>query len=183
MAKYEGQLKAYEDLEKQASSILSRANSEMIKHEGLQFKDDAGNNVTMKDFKVAKEYLNALRNTDTSNMSQSQLLAHTTKINRLQNSVAKTEKLAEQAYVDAVNNGIVSDIQTKSMIDGMNQTFATYEKQGITPVESAKNPNQNVTSASSGAGVKDIKDSYANAKSIVTNSEDYQRALANKKAK
>lgn len=181
MQKYESQLKAYEDLEKQASSILSRANSEMVKHEGIAFKDDAGNNVTMKDFKVAKEYLNALRGKDTSNMSQSQLIAHTNEINRLQNSVGKTEKLAEQAYVDAVNNGAIDDIQTQSMLNGLNQTFDTYVKQGVTPVDSAKNPGSSVTRASNGSGVKDIKDSYANAKAVVVNSEEYQQAVANKK--
>ena len=183
MKKYEAQLKAYEDLEKQAGAILSRANGEMIKHESIQFKDNAGNDITMKDFKVAKEYLSALRNTDTSNMTQTELIAHTNEINRLQNSVAKTEKLAEQAYVDAVNSGAIRDVQTTNMVNGMNQTFDTYVKQGVVPVESAANPGSQVGRAATGAGVKDIKDSYADAKAVVVNSADYQQAVVNKKAK
>lgn len=149
MKKLNDKRKQIDGVQKQLSSILSRANSEMIKHESLQFQDDAGNNVTMKDFKVAKEYLNALRNTDTSNMTQSQLLAHTTEINRLQNSVAKTEKLAEQAYVDAVSNGkITDDVQTTAMIDGVRNSISRSNVSEIRAID-----------ISSGAAIKKSKDS------------------------
>ena len=172
MAQYDGKIKAYDDVKKQASSILSRANGEMIKYESLSFQDDAGNSVTMKDFKVSKEYLTALRNTDTSNMSQSQLLAHTNEINRLQNSISKTEKLAEQAYIDAVTNGTINDEQITAMVSGLKNSISTSSDEEVTRV-----------GVTNGASIKKIKDNMETASVKITNSEEYQRALANKKQK
>lgn len=172
LAGFDSQIKQYSDIEKGASSILSRANSEMIKYENLAFKDNAGNNVTMKDFKVAKEYLSSLRATDTSQMSSSQLQAHVSEINRLQGSIAKTEKLAEQAYVDSVIAGDIKDVQTSSLIEGLNNIIRTSTD------DTAKSQ-----SVETGASIKAAKDAMADAKASVENSVKYQRAQANKKQK
>lgn len=205
MKKFEGQLKAYEDLEKQAGAILSRANGEMIKYEkytdingdkqDVKFADMNGNTITMAQFKEAKEKLGILRNTTISRSDymnndgvfdqdayDDAIERHASTVNQLQTYVGKTEKLAEQAFVDNVMAGIIDDVQTKEMFKGLNQTFETYEKQGI-HVPSDENGNPIVTKATSGAGVKNIKDKYADERSTVINSADYQQAMANKKQK
>lgn len=169
---FESQIKQYNDIENGAKNILSRANAEMIKYENIAFKDSSGNNVTMRDFKVAKEYLSSLRNTDTSQMTSSQLQTHVSEINRLQNSIAKTEKLAEQAYVDSVINGSITDAQTTALIEGLSNT-----------IKRSTDSTAKAQDTSSGAAIKAAKDAMADAKVTVENSAGYQRAQANKKQK
>lgn len=176
MEKFDNEIKQYEDVEKQASAILSRANGEMIKNEKIKFKDDAGNTVTMRDFKVAKEYLSALRNADTSHMTDSELISHTEEINRLQNSIAKTEKLAEQAYIDAVLSNDptvhVNDDQITAMVSGLKNTISSSSNETISTIL-----------VTNGKSIKDIKDTMGTEKVKTTNSDEYKRAVANKKSK
>lgn len=169
---FESQIKQYGDIESAASSVLSRANSEMIKYENIAFKDNAGNNVTMRDFKMAKEYLASLRGMDTSHMTDSQLQAHVAQINDLQTSIAKTEKLAEQAYIDEVVSGNIKDVQTTSLISGLKNV-----------ISSSTDTIAHSQSVSNGASVKAVKDAMADAKSQVQNSSEYKTSVANKKQK
>lgn len=177
-----------ESAQKQASAILSRANSEMIKYENLQFQDDAGNAVTMKDFKVAKEYLNALRNRDTSRMSDAELLTHTEEINRLQNSVGKTEKNAEQAYVTAIQQGTLDKVDAAGnvVLDALGNAVKVQDSELMSMIGGLKNTASRSSVAevraidtSNGAAIKNAKDTMSVHLADVNKQINDKQALSN----
>ena len=63
MKKLEEKRNKIAEVQKQASEIMSRANSEMVKNEGMFFVDNKQKTIRMADFKAAKEKLGILRNT------------------------------------------------------------------------------------------------------------------------
>lgn len=171
LSHYDSQINQYTDIEKRASDILSRANGEMIKH-NFNFNDSAGNQIDMNDFKASKERLTLLRNQDTSHMNDAQRDAHARLISDTQTYVAKTEKLAEQAFVDQVQSGSIIDAQTTAMLSGLS-----------TAISNATDDIVKAQSTSSGSAVKAAKDAMGDAIKNVQNSDGYQRAQANKKQK
>lgn len=171
LSHYDSQINQYSDIEKRASDILSRANGEMIKH-NFNFNDSNGNSIDMNAFKASKEKLTLLRNQDTSAMTDAQRDAHAKLISDTQTYISKTEKLAEQAFVDQVQSGVIIDAQTTDMLSGL-----------TTAISNSTEDIVKSQSASSGAAVKSAKDNMGNAIKHVQNSAGYQRAQANKKQK
>ena len=191
MAEFETELKQYDDFEKQAGNILNRASSEMIKYGDLSLS----NGLTMAAHKREKERLTALENTDTSQMTSAELFRHTDELSRLRDRVNINDKKFANAYIDAVmtgktlhkadgssvNMGDVNDTgrdnQTVSMVQGLENTISTSSNKTINGI-SLRDTNGNFN-----GNIKGAKDSISDKKVEVTNSEGYQRALANKKAK
>lgn len=170
LEKYEKQMKEYGEISQKANQIFDRAGSEMIKHDGIKFKDDAGNDVTMADFKNAKEYLESLRSLDTSTMSDAERIKHVKKINQLQASVGKTEKFAKQAYVDEVLNGSITDEETRLKVMGL--------KNDVTRSTDNKVNSHKVVD---GDSIKTLSEDMDIAKAEVENDENYKRLIINKK--
>lgn len=191
MTEFETELKQYDDFEKQAGNILNRASSEMIKYGDLSLS----NGLTMAAHKREKERLTALENTDTSQMTSAELFRHTDELSRLRDRVNINDKKFANAYIDAVmtgktlhkadgssvNMGDVNDTgrdnQTVSMVQGLENTISTSSNKTINGI-SLRDTNGNFN-----GNIKGAKDSISDKKVEVTNSEGYQRALANKKAK
>lgn len=191
---YDAQLKEYDNIVSSIDSMLKKANSEMIKYDHLEFKDNAGNHVTMADFKNAKEYLSSLRGKDTSHMNAAELADHVKEINRMQTNVSMTEKLAEQAFIDAVRTGHFTDVH------GVSQEFRKINDDGslgdvITDVEITStyaNVQRTVASSSDATvrtidtttanGMKKGKDALTEQKATVKNSRDYEAAMARRDA-
>lgn len=171
LSHYDTQISQFGDVESKASNILKRANSEMIKY-NYSFKGSDGNDTNMNDFKAKKEYLNLLRGQDTSKMNDAQREAHAKLISDTQTYISKTEKLAEQAFVDNVIGGTISDEQITSMIAGLSNTIQTASDELVKAQD-----------VSTGAAIKATKDAMGTAKVNVQNDKNYQQAQANKKQK
>jgi hypothetical protein len=171
LSHYDTQISQFGDVESKASNILKRANSEMIKY-NYSFKGSDGNYTNMNDFKAKKEYLNLLRGQDTSKMNDAQREAHAKLISDTQTYISKTEKLAEQAFVDNVIGGTISDEQITSMIAGLSNTIQTASDELVKAQD-----------VSTGAAIKATKDAMGTAKVNVQNDKNYQQAQANKKQK
>lgn len=131
MKKLEDKRKKLDDVQKQAAAILSRADSEMIKHESMTFTDAKGNMISMRDYKEAKERLALLRNNNISRKDyasdadyQTAVANHASLVNDLQTYVAKTQKEGQKAYVTAVMSGAINDEQTTNNVKGLQNTVS-----------------------------------------------------------
>ena len=162
-------IKTYLNLVKEADLVFKKANSEMVKYDGLLFKDNTGNNVTMKDFRKVKEYLFSLKARNISRLSAIQLRDYLNEIDSLRANIAKTEEFAEQAFVDTVKNGIYNDAEITARLSYIERAI----KDSIDPVIKA----QNVTT---GKHLRKTKDNLANAAVTMEYSEDTIRARASR---
>ena len=169
--RFDAQIKEYDSIIDNIDSMMKHANGEMIKHEELRFNDTNNSNISIGDFKVAKERLAALRNMDTSQMTSNQLNDHAKRINTLQTYIAKNEKLAEQAFVDAVSNGTYSDAEITARLDNIQRI-----------VSSSSDATVRAINTSTGAGLKAGKDSVSDEKVRTQNSREFQAAQARKNA-
>jgi len=175
--RYDKQVKEYDDVINLVDTMMNRANKEMIKYDNLQLKDSDGNWVDMHHFKVEKERLTALRGRDTSKMSSDQLKEHLNEITKLQAYVGITEKKAEQAYVDAVNNNtlrknngdLATDVEIKTTYDKTVKVVSTSSDATVRSID-----------VSTGGGLAQGKLDVSGAKATVTNSDDYRSAQARK---
>lgn len=169
--KFDEQIKEYDSIFGNIDAIMKKANSEMIKNESLSFTDSNGNSTNMRNFKVNKERLAALRNMDTSQMSSSQLDSHTATINDLQTYIAKSEKLAEQAFVDNVKSGTIKDAEISARLENVQKAISSSSDEVVRRID-----------VGSGKGLKDGKDAVSDAKIKTQQSAEYQRAQAKKAA-
>ena len=169
--KFDERIKEYDSVFGNIEAIMKKANSEMIKNEGLTFTDSNGTSTSMRDFKVNKERLSALRNMDTSHMSAAQLDSHTATINDLQTYIAKSEKLAEQAFVDSVKSGSIKDAEISARLENVQKTISSSSDEVVRRID-----------VSSGKGLKDGKDAVSDAKIKTQQSSEYQRAQTKKAA-
>ena len=165
--KMDKSIKDYESLAGNIESIFKRANSEMRKA-NFTFNDMDGATIDMNQFKQQEEKLNALKNMDTSRMSVADLDNHTKEIVRLSQYIGKTEKLAEQAFVDKTRAREFGD-KTDAQIYAQ---LANVEK----AVSSSTDAIIRSVNTTTGAGLKDGKDAVTNEKVKVQNSEEYVRA-------
>ncbi len=161
MKKLEEKRNKIAEVQKQASEIMSRANSEMVKNEGMVFVDNNQKTIRMADFKAAKEKLGILRNTTISRSDymtngvfnqaayDSAVEQHARAVNDLQTYVGKTEKLAEKAYIDEVKAGRIDDEKMEFMVNGLENTIARSSIDEIREVD-----------VSNGSSIKNIKDTF-----------------------
>lgn len=159
MKKLNEKRKKIEDVQKQASAIMSRAASEMIKYKDLKIEltDSAGHvtgEMTMEEFQIRKQELEMLKQKDTSTMSEAERRSHAEEIVKKTNEYAGYEKAFANDYVDAViNNRTVTkndgssvsglgneDQQTKNYITGLQNTVSRSSVAEIrdTPVNGGK---------------------------------------------
>ena len=165
----DARIKEYDQITTNIDDMLKRANGEMIKYEDIAFEDSNHGNITMRDFKISKERLNTMRQMDTSNMSAAELNSHLAALNDLQTYIGKTEKLAEQAYINEVNNPSkytgsrqIIDATITAKLENVQQIVST----------SADSVVRNID-AKTGAGLKAGKDSVMDEKVKLQNSSEY----------
>ena len=184
LQKLDDEIKAYESFVKEADALFSRSNSEMIKHD-YNFADTNGNNISMAQFKAEKERLNILRNKKievqrNAGESDAQYNArvaqaeanHASEVSRLNDYINKTEKKAEQAYVNEVRAGNITDGNITSTVEKMEQILK----------ENSNYEGFDGVSVSNGANIKAAKDSLSTKKTEVQNSGKYTAAQANQQA-
>lgn len=184
LQKLDDEIQAYEDFGKEAEALFSRANGEMIKH-NYNFADTNGNTIDMTKFKAEKERLNILRNKKIEvarNAGEADSVysarvaaaeaAHASELASLNDYINKTEKKAEQAYVNEVMAGHITDGNITATVGKMEQIInenSSYEGfQGV--------------SVSDGANIKAAKDSLSTKKAEVQKSDRYTAAKANQQA-
>lgn len=168
---FEKQIKEFDSITTNIDSIFTKAGKEMIKHEEMQFKDSKGDSTNMREFKLQQQLLESLKSKDTSGMSESELRNHLEKLNDTQTYVAKTEKLAQQAFVDSVKSGVYSDAEISARLDNVTQTVTRSTNTIVRGI--------NVTT---GAGLKDGNDAVSDEKIRVQSSDEYRRAQNRKNA-
>lgn len=184
LQKMDDEIKAYEDFGKEAGDLFTRANGEMIKH-NYGFTDSNGNRIDMRHFKAEKERLNILRNKkldvvrqagesdiDYQNRVSAAETAHAQEVSNLNDWINKTEKKAEQAYIDEVKAGRITDGDITATLGKMQQIVSensSYE--GFAGVN-----------ISSGADIKAAKDSLSTKKNEVQKSDKYNVAKADQQA-
>lgn len=166
--KIDKEIKEYDTVTTDIDTIFKRANSEMIKN-NFNFADSNGNATSMDWFKREKERLNILRNMDVSGMSQQQQANHAKTVNDLQTYISKTEKLAEQAYVDEVVSGYITDVELSSYMASLQRYVSVSNNNTVKSLD-----------VSSGNGLKKSKDAVSNAKVVVSTSSDTATAKANR---
>lgn len=129
MKKLEDKRQKIADVQKQASDIMSRAGSEMMKYDSMSFIDSNGNSINISQLKAEKERLEILRNSgvqrrDYTNDTDYQRAVKTRsqELAALQTYINKTEKEAAKTYVDqAVSLG---DTKMESMVNGLKNTVS-----------------------------------------------------------
>lgn len=164
-------MKEMENIYSEMDGMFKHANGEMIKYDNLKFQDNAGNNVTMKDFKVAKEYLKALEAQDTRGMTSSQLAAHAEEMKTLRDNINKTEKKAEQAYIDAIRGGTLEQLDENGnlKLDDNGQVMHVEDSEIMSRSKNIDSMVKNSTNSevrkldtSSGKNLKESKDKLNN---------------------
>ncbi len=176
-------IKEMESVQSEIDSMLKRANGEMIKYENMAFNDTNGNATTMRDFKIGKERLAALSNMDTTkwqnDMVNQQLTAqeradarsafenHLAEVNDLKTYINKTEKLAEQAYVDQIRAGTLEKVDSNgNVVHDANGNVVYIEDSEITSrannveliIRSSSTDSVRNIDTTTGKGLKEGKD-------------------------
>lgn len=171
----DAKVKDYGALAKDADSVLKKANGEMLKNKynNLSFTDSAGASFTMKDVRMNKEKIASLRSMDTSGMTAAQRDAHLDSIDSLQGTVGLHEKLAEQAFVDAVMSGSATDVNGELITDAEITAKIGHMQQTIKDSTDATIKAQSVAN---GKSIKKTKDSLND--TIVTIENDSKTAVA-----
>ena len=172
--KYESQIEAYNNVQKQAKEILNRAESEMVKHDGLTFggtRNGSATNMTMKQLKMDKLKLEDMKKRDISSFSSARQQAYRAQILQLEQEIMDNEKAAKFAYVDEAKAGNIGDTQIQEAIKGLAEDIRT-----------SSDPVISSSSTATGKDIKTISDTMEDEKAKVINSEDYKRAIKNKQS-
>ena len=184
--KLDDEIKAYEDFTKEADALFSRAGAEMIKY-NYDFEDSNNKKIDMNHFKAEKERLNILRNKkievnriagETDAAYQARLSKaesdHAREVSNLNDWVNKTEKKAQQAYVNEVmdKNSKITDGEITAAIGKMEQIVK----------ENSSYEGFNGVSVVTGADIKKAKDSLSTKRAEVQKSDRYTAAKADQQA-